>query len=282
MIPNYDIKKIQRYLLEDLIEFDRFCKKNNIHYWLDGGTLLGAVRHKGFIPWDDDVDIGMMRIDFNKFITLFPKEKLKHLRLQSFKWIDNTDEHIDATFLNPVARAKIRDVRVMATEAYDLITNNKNPYLFIDVFPFDQVKNINTPIQSIWRRFFKKIIYGIQLTMMVHKKHYRYKFTQTMLSFIPKKGLWLLSRGLLHASHIINLGAQKAFVSFGLDCNIRELSFKKSTVFPLKRIDFEGYQFLSPNDSDDYLLTKYGDYKTLPKETDRPLHYLNVVFKDEL
>lgn len=67
----YDIKTIQELLLEDMIEFDRICRKYNITYWLCAGTLLGAIRHHGFIPWDDDIDIGMMRSDFNKFTEAF-------------------------------------------------------------------------------------------------------------------------------------------------------------------------------------------------------------------
>src|SRR5690554_1871247 len=68
------LRKAQLRLLEMLIQVDRICKKHNIRYWLDGGWALGAVRHGGFIPWDDDVDIALLRDDYLKLISILPDE----------------------------------------------------------------------------------------------------------------------------------------------------------------------------------------------------------------
>ena len=64
---NGSIKDVQLTCLEILKEIDRICKKHNILYWMEGGSMLGAVRHHGFIPWDDDLDIAMFRDDYNRF-----------------------------------------------------------------------------------------------------------------------------------------------------------------------------------------------------------------------
>ena len=78
------VKKVQQTQLTMLNEFDRICKKNELNYFFTGGTLLGAVRHKGFIPWDDDIDVGMLRKDFNKFIKCCKKDLGDDYILESY------------------------------------------------------------------------------------------------------------------------------------------------------------------------------------------------------
>lgn len=96
-----DLRRMQMKMLDILTEVDKICKKHDIPYWLAGGTLLGAVRHGGFIPWDDDLDIELMREDYLKLIPLLRKELPEKFVVQTNK----TDKNYFLTF------AKVRDTQ---------------------------------------------------------------------------------------------------------------------------------------------------------------------------
>ena len=82
-----ELKSVQKIELDILIELDKICRKNNLCYFLDSGTALGAVRHKGFIPWDDDIDVGMPRPDYNRFMRIAKDElgEAFFLQIQRFR-----------------------------------------------------------------------------------------------------------------------------------------------------------------------------------------------------
>lgn len=132
-------KKIWAVELDLLAEFDRVCKKYNIKYCADGGTLLGAIRHKGYIPWDDDIDIGMLRSDF---------EKLNKVASQEFKtpYFWQTEE-TDPGSARAHAQLRNSDTTGMITVEYEHQRNNNyNQGIFIDIFPFDTVVEDETKL----------------------------------------------------------------------------------------------------------------------------------------
>ncbi|MDR0410237.1 MAG: LicD family protein [Spirochaetaceae bacterium] len=124
------MRKIQQAKTNVLFAFDKFCKKNGLRYWLHGGTLLGAVRYNGFVPWDDDIDVGMMREDFDRFIKIIsdmPQNgKIQYYWCGGFlkmKYIEN-DFVLDAVDIFPFHQYYKKTSAIEGTELEDLINKN--------------------------------------------------------------------------------------------------------------------------------------------------------------
>ena len=120
--------KHQQRMVELLLAFDAICKRHHIRYWLIGGTLIGAARHQGFIPWDDDMDVQMLREDYLKMIEILPRELDETMALQCRQ----TDENYFFQY------AKLRDRRSVLDEnnGYDRIFKERG--IYIDIFPTDK------------------------------------------------------------------------------------------------------------------------------------------------
>ncbi len=133
-------KKIWARELEILVEFDRICKENNLKYYLTYGTLIGAVRHKGFIPWDDDVDVEMLRPDYER-----AKEILKQELRPPFEWQDmytvlNNPDVTEETAVKLHPFGKIRNAETTAIEEVGMPVS-VNQGIYIDIFPVDDAKD---------------------------------------------------------------------------------------------------------------------------------------------
>lgn len=144
-------KEIWAIELDMLYKFMNICNKHNLKWWVDGGTLLGAVRHKGFIPWDDDIDVFMLREDYDKFIDIAKTEITGNYFLQT-DWTDDTW----------FCHAKMRRTDTTAILDKDLSAKfNFNQGIFIDIFPFD-----NVPDNEIEYNFFMNEFYLIKTEML--------------------------------------------------------------------------------------------------------------------
>ena len=143
------LRKVQLVQLEIAKEIKAICERNNIEFFLESGTLLGAVRHGGFIPWDDDLDLGMTRSNYNKFIECASKELDNKYFLQTV----DTDENY------PLAFCKIRKNNTIYMEKAHEHTSFHNG-IFVDVFPYDNIPDDDKIFKKIKKRlkFAKRIM----------------------------------------------------------------------------------------------------------------------------
>ncbi|WP_017413639.1 LicD family protein [Clostridium tunisiense] len=267
---NTDLRALQEIMLNIMQEIDKLCRENNINYWLDSGTLLGAVRHDGFIPWDDDVDLAMMREDYDKFIAI-AKEKLpKNLFLQT----PDSDKYTQ----NPWIKVKDRNSILVSN-------NNEKGHIgvFVDIFPMDFYEHkgrksiykriINNLIVSFW---LKKAPFTKPFIKNLGKNLYKLfcKIVFSLLFFINYEWLVQFSGKLQKKSNSKN--EAKDYIDFGVEVPF-DIKLKEEHVFPLKELEFEEKKFLVPNDYDNYLKKLYGDYMTLPPEDKRvPSHSIEI------
>ena len=255
------IKNIQYCLLLIAKEIKRICEKNNIPYFMIAGTLLGAVRHKGFIPWDDDMDFGMFRKDYNNFIAACEKDLDKdNFFLQNVY----TDEGYGKYY-----------TRLLLTKTsldYDYIKNVKcHKAIFVDIFPYDSIpeSKILRKKQSMLTSFAmrlikKKMKYGIECYTLGGKLelHFEKFFNRNSLIHIYE-----------HAMQKYNKNQESSWVCCS---NAGEGYFKEC----LKRnwlnntvlMKFEDTEFPGSVLYDEYLSYFYGDYMTLPPENKRMTH----------
>lgn len=240
------LREAQFKMLDELIEVDRICKKYNIKYWIDSGTFLGAVRHRGFIPWDDDLDVCMLSEDYKKFLNIAKKE------LNNRFFLDNklTDK---STYFD---YSRIRDRNSILIQKQHSFEEKFHQGVFMDIFI---MSSFSCKIQKNYRILCKLK----DLKICTDKNNY----------LILKKIILFLKINRL-ASYILNLFVEKPNSNsiVGYKYWFPQL-YKYTDIFPLSEIEFEGYKFPCPNNADAYLKELYGDtYMELPPEKDRVWH----------
>ena len=220
-------------ICQELLNFvDNVCRKHDITYWLDYGNLIGAVRHDGFIPWDDDMDVGMLRKDFDRFLGIFKQEL-----------IDNG--------LDDIINITIRDKNQHGKILYflQILLQDETGKIFggLDVFPYDYVidsfDNIEEEFEKARKEFMDSFSNG-----MSYEESMGHCYERLNLS---------LDEGKYIISGVDGLRARKAAYDFELlDAN---------KILPLSTITFCGRDYPCPNDVDYYLKMIYGDYMDIPK-----------------
>lgn len=251
-----NLRACQLKQLGILEELDRICRQHGIPYWLDGGTLLGAVRHGGFIPWDDDIDVAMRKEDLERFIAIAPTELSKNLFLQT--------PQTDPASKKPIV--KIRDLNSLYIEAGDDFSAPYEKGLFIDIFPF-----IDYP--SLPRSWVKRLTLGISRSLSILKKPHIYSL-RAIAEFFWFGGKYLLCRSTW--AILCMICRKDRYISNILVNNGYGITHRNEAVFPLGQIVFEGKTFSAPADPHAYLSDLYKNYMEIPPEEKRIIHAIYI------
>lgn len=241
-LSDADLKRLQNKLLEMMVEFDRFCEKEGIRYMLAAGTLLGAVRHRGFIPWDDDIDMMMLPEDYEKFLAA--RDRLP----PHFFYGKAAYEGIDKVF---------DDRCPLTTE------DPKDPskHAFLDVFPLRPVSRVEGALNTLYGGVCNRHFYP--------KWHPKYWFYSLFRSWIRKGRLWA-------REHLA--GRDDAFTYVNVGC--ARMTFARKDLEPVRseEYSFEGHALMVPKGARACREGEFGsDYMT-PHPPERRHYHIKAIY----
>lgn len=249
-----EIREIQLYLLDNFV---KICERNSVIYWLEGGSALGAYRHKGFIPWDDDIDVGIFYKDINLLLEKLKEELPNDIFLQD----GSTDDYPDVGFPIKLRYNPSSMIEKIYLESNYVKTHNINQGIFIDIFPFSQV-----PFRMKFG--ISKLVYNLIsinneiMFELYEKKEGKKKIIFTLIRrFKSKKVLREFIRIYRFLGKIFN----RDLYAIDIQYFIQKDFYKKEDILPTKKLWFENKLYNVPGNIENYLLIHYGkDYMKLP------------------
>lgn len=269
------LEEIHSVLLDMMKKFAAYCDVHGLRYYLVGGTLLGAIRHHGFIPWDDDVDIGMPRPDYERFLSLVEKEPIGN-NLQVLSG-DRGTLSIPFAEMIDLSTSLDRDTSDYIAEKYQIL------HLFLDIFPQDGWPSTDAECEAVVKKG-KKFLFDVQNSRAkcFHGTSLFRKIAKTPVVLFERiKG----NKKIVHdfcswAASVADYDSAK-FVG-SITCvtgGMGERCDGKNTRQLLK-VPFEDSEFFVPGSYDEYLCGKYGtNYMELPPESKRQTHRMRVYKK---
>lgn len=265
-----DISEMKKIEVDILDVIFNICNKNHIKLYLGGGTLLGAIRHNGFIPWDDDIDVMMLRDDYNKLLSLFNDKVIDNVKILTY---DNTSD-----YYYPFAKA----VNVNTFMDEKIMKSISSMGVYVDIFPVDKIPNNENTIKKIFlkRKFYQKIL--------------NFLSTKDVISLSENKIKKFLKMIILPFTKIISTN----FIAKKLDTllikyNNKELSnvtcisgvYMEKEIMPKEyiadsvEVQFEGKKYFAPIGYDSYLTKHYGkNYMQIPPKEKQISNHDNVAY----
>lgn len=268
-----NIRRLQLTELEILKKVITLCEKEDIKYYLLGGTFLGAIRHKGFIPWDDDIDIGMPRPDYDRFFDIAPKELEDNLEYKNYWKGNETTVYF--------SRVENRDVQIVDRSAIKHRIRNA----WIDIFPLDGMPNsmLARKLHQVHLLYRRALLQFSQFSVIVNQDLPNRPLHEKLLidfgnSFNLEK---LLNKDkCMHKLDFLlrryPYDRSKYVVNFMGAYKFKEM-FPKGIYESTRKYQFETEELVAPEQYDTVLKQLYGDYMTLPPEQQRNKHHSIVL-----
>lgn len=274
------LKRLHNVQLQILSDFIRACEKYELSYFAVYGTAIGAVRHGGFIPWDDDIDVGMLRRDYDKFLQIFQKELGEKYNLLT--------PEIDDRYACTVTHIQKKGTKFVSEVSKDLKCEQ---CIFMDIFPFDYVAQTKKEQQKQARKttFWGKILFLVGTANPVIP--YEGVFGEIMsigckcihffLKLFRVSPRWIYKKYIKCAT-AYNAEKRSGYVTSFEYMGCLKDKIKEKELFPMKKVRFEHLEVNIPANYHEFLSKVYGDYMKLPPEDQRINHMpLIIDFGDE-
>lgn len=273
-ISDEKLKALQVAYLEMYKQFDKICKEHGLISYMVAGTLIGSLRHGGYIPWDDDIDLVMFREDYNRLKEVFTDN-------QYFELISPAETK-DSVF-------KVMKLQSKSWTYYDVLGEgfSQKKYLYLDMLPIDFV-----PENDIVRKLKGLLFRALDLSHNSSRCYTKYTPHLTYMSKESKelkKNLWIrrivgFPAYIIGPSNMYKLmewliqskkKTSKITIAYGVKGYLGETVDYK-TFFPARKYPFEGLEFYGPNDADSYLTNRYGDYMTPPEKKEQTERHVRL------
>ena len=260
-----DLQQKKIILLDILTYFHDYCEKNNLTYYLTGGTLLGAVRHNGFIPWDDDIDINMPRKDYECFLDSFNKK----CSSSKYKAVSLRDQGYYLT------SAKVIDT---TTRLREKVNANFDIGVYIDIFPMDNLTSDYSKARELFRDVgrYRNVLTLMNATLRKGRVWYKNVAIQISRIFLAGLSREKVLKKIDKQSRKYENELGSKYIGTPCTAIYGEKEILKSEWFTERcLLKFEGGRFWAPKGYDAFLTQLYGDYMQLPPEEKRVTHHDN-------